>query len=58
MAAVSAFLVLVLGAGALGDNALALDEVEHSLEQLQAAVPRLGGGGLRNVKHPRGRTHQ
>ena len=50
MVAVSAILVLVLGTAALGDGALVPDDVEHVLEQLQAAVTRLEGGGLRDVE--------
>ena len=34
------------------------DEVEHGLEQLQAAVARLGGDGLRDVEHPPVRTRR
>ena len=43
---------------ALGDDALVPAEVGHGFEQLQAAVARLGGGGLRNVKHPHDRPPQ
>ena len=43
---------------ALGDDALLPDDVEHGLEQLQAAVARLGGGGLRDVEHPPVRTRR
>ena len=60
MAAVSAdlVLVLVLSATALEDDALVPDEIGRGLDQLQAAVARLGGGGLRTVKQPLDRTHQ
>ena len=43
---------------ALWDDALLPDDVEHGLEQLQAAVARLGGDGLRDVKHPPDRTRR
>ena len=59
IAVVSEVLVLVLSASALGDDALFPDEVGNGLEQLQAAVARLGGGDLRNVEPPRDLTdHQ
>ena len=58
MAAVSAVLFLVLGAAALGEDALVPDEVGHGLEQLQTPVARIGGGGLSDVERPRDLTHQ
>ena len=58
MATVLAILVLVLVSAALGDHALVPDDVGHGLEQLQAAVARLGGGGLHDVERPRDLTHQ
>ena len=54
----AAVLVLVLRAAAMGEDALVPNEVGHGLEQLQDTVARIGGGGLRDVKHPRNRTHQ
>ena len=40
------------------NDALFRDHVGHVIEQLKAAVARLGGGGLRDVKHPRNHTYQ
>ena len=46
------------GSANAGDDALFPDDVGHGIEQFKAVVAQLGGGGLRNVKHPRNRTHQ
>ena len=40
------------------NDALFHDHVGHGIEQLKAVVARLGGGGLRNVEHPRDRPPQ
>ena len=58
MTGVAAVLALVLRAAALREDSLFPDEVGHDPEQLQAAIARLGGGDLHDVKHPRDLTHQ
>ena len=55
MPAVSAVLILVLSAAALGDDALVPDKFGRGIEQLQTAVSWFGGGGLHDVEHPRDR---
>ena len=58
MVAALEVLALVLSAAALWEDALVPDDVGHGLEQLQTAVARLGGGGIRDVEHPRSRTRR